>query len=130
MTQFGMGSTVGATLRELRPGYVMSKVYFIGIKGVGMTALACCYQDSGWDVAGSDTGEVFITDAVLNERQIKISPLDVPVPTSSNLVIYSTAYAAPQVSCRAIPLAVAVAEFVASKKLIAVSGVGGKTTTS
>ncbi len=108
----------------------MSKVYFIGIKGVGMTALACCYQDSGWDVAGSDTGEVFITDAVLNERQIKISPLDVPVPTSSNLVIYSTAYAAPQVSCRAIPLAVAVAEFVASKKLIAVSGVGGKTTTS
>ena len=45
-------------------------VHLTGIKGVGMTALACCFQDLGVKITGSDVAEVFVTDEVLKKRQI------------------------------------------------------------
>lgn len=106
--------------------------YFIGIKGVGMTSLALAMQDSGWTVSGSDTDESFITDDILHKRHIPITQLpNYTVTPDTNLIVYSAAYTSPVgADPRVYPLAQALAEFVKDKKVIAVAGVGGKTTTT
>ncbi len=107
---------------------MIKKVFFVGIKGVGMTALALAMQNAGWAVSGSDTGESFITDNILRSRRIEIlSTIDTPIPEGMDKVIYSGAYTSP---IGAIPLAQALSEFVEDRKVIAVAGVGGKTTTT
>lgn len=47
-------------------------IYFIGIKGVGMSALALVAKGFGYQVSGSDVAEEFITDSVLNQAGIEI----------------------------------------------------------
>lgn len=67
----------------------------IGIKGVGMTAIAQLLKLRGKNVCGSDTSEKFFTDDVLVKSGIKFyesfnaEHLDTERP---DLVIYSTAY--------------------------------------
>jgi len=39
----------------------------IGIKGVGMTALAACLKSQGIKISGSDIDEIFITDQTLKK---------------------------------------------------------------
>ncbi len=48
------------------------KVYFVGIKGVGMAALAVIAKQAGLDVHGSDVGEDFITSEMLSRNGIGI----------------------------------------------------------
>lgn len=109
-----------------------NRVHFFGIKGVGMTALALAMADAGYTVSGSDTLESFITDDILSKRQIRITALDAPLPDGLDQLIYSAAYTPPQTpkNVRSLSLAEALAEFVGGKRVIAVSGVGGKTTTT
>jgi UDP-N-acetylmuramate--alanine ligase len=72
----------------------IKKIYMIGVKGVGMTMLAQFLVSKGYEVSGSDTSEVFMTDQVLAKFGIKVNqgfnagnvPLDV------DLIIYSSAY--------------------------------------
>ena len=106
------------------------KAYFVGIKGVGMTALALAMQDAGWTVEGSDTNESFITDDVLVKRLINVNLLTDPVPETVDLIVYSAAYPAPETGSKSLSLAEALAEFVKDRQVMAVAGVGGKTTTS
>lgn len=108
----------------------MNSAFFIGIKGVGMTALALAMQDAGWSVSGSDTAESFITDDILASRHLGVDPLSSPVPPETDLLVCSAAYTPPETTVRTLFLAEALAEFVADKQVIAVAGVGGKTTTS
>jgi len=74
-----------------------SKVYFIGIKGTGMCALAELMHDHGMIVSGSDRGEVFYTDAILKELEIpyyetfEASHIE-NGDGKPDLVIYSAAY--------------------------------------
>ncbi|MBI5071442.1 UDP-N-acetylmuramate--L-alanine ligase [Candidatus Falkowbacteria bacterium] len=71
------------------------KIYMIGIKGVGMTAIAQVLKLRGKEVTGSDTHEKFFTDEVLAKSGIKFyegfeaANLEKEKP---DLVIYSTAY--------------------------------------
>jgi UDP-N-acetylmuramate--alanine ligase len=99
--------------------------FFIGIKGVGMCALALAMQDDGWIVSGSDTDESFITEDILAKRNIKIQSFSDPIPQLDK-IICSAAYSHPD----SISLAQGLSEFVKDKKVIAVAGVGGKTTTT
>lgn len=101
--------------------------FFIGIKGVGMTSLALAMQDAGWTVLGSDVSDEFITDPVLAARNIPVQSLSAPIPPADQ-VIYSAAYASDLPT--ATPLARALADFVKDRTVIAVAGVGGKTTTT
>ncbi len=48
------------------------KIFFVGIKGVGMTSLAVIAKEAGISVSGSDVAEVFITDAILEHTGIKV----------------------------------------------------------
>jgi len=46
--------------------------YFIGIKGTGMSSLACILKDLGYEVKGSDVERQFFTEKGLREKNIEI----------------------------------------------------------
>lgn len=109
---------------------MQNKAYFFGIKGVGMTSLALAMKEAGWQVSGSDSTESFITDSILTAKNIGVRPLGSKIPDDINLVVHSTAYNPPITEIRTLSLAKALAEFVDDRKVLAVAGVGGKTTTT
>lgn len=51
---------------------MIKKIFFVGIKGVGVAPLAIIAQQAGFLVEGADLAEVFITDKYLNIEKIKI----------------------------------------------------------
>lgn len=61
--------------------------YFIGIKGTGMSALACLLKDLGYEVKGSDVERHFFTEKGLNERNIEILPYDEKNITKDLIII-------------------------------------------
>ena len=115
-------------------------IHFTGIKGVGMTALACYAQDLGIKISGSDVSQTFITDETLRKRKIKwhigFRPENILSP---DLLIATGAHgglANPEVleaKKRNIPVMTygeALGLLMKRKTGISVCGVGGKTTTS
>jgi UDP-N-acetylmuramate--alanine ligase len=72
----------------------IKKAYFIGIKGVGMTALAQVLQGWGIKVLGSDVEEKFFTDEVLRKLKIKIFEgfRAENIPSDADLIVASSAY--------------------------------------
>lgn len=48
--------------------------YFVGIKGVAMTALAVLLKEKGYLVTGSDISDEFATDAILARERILVKP--------------------------------------------------------
>jgi UDP-N-acetylmuramate--alanine ligase len=114
-------------------------VFFIGIKGVGMTSIATLYKEWGHDVSGSDTDERFFTDEILKNLGITVvSFADSHVTADIDRVIYSSAYSKdhPQI-VRAGELGIPVvnygeslAEVFNARKGILVTGTHGKTTTT
>ncbi|MDR1305995.1 MAG: UDP-N-acetylmuramate--L-alanine ligase [Treponema sp.] len=117
------------------------KVYFIGIKGTGMCALAELFHDSGLDVSGSDRSEVFYTDAILAELGIPYyESFDPPhVPRDARLAVHSAAYNAEtnpemaEVLRLGIPLVKytdALGAYSALFDSTGIAGVHGKTTTT
>jgi UDP-N-acetylmuramate--alanine ligase len=71
-----------------------SRVYFIGIKGTGMCALAELMAGTGFLVSGSDRDDVFYTDGILKALAIPYHENFSPshILDSFDLVIYSAAY--------------------------------------
>jgi UDP-N-acetylmuramate--alanine ligase len=115
-------------------------IYFIGIKGTAMSALALIAQTLGYEVRGSDTNETFITDASLLAAGIKplvgfeIEHLN-PTP---DLVVVGAAFGEnnPEVAAaRAKNIPVWTSSelqgyLTRQKKTLAVAGTHGKTTTT
>lgn len=106
-----------------------------------MTALACCLQDMGIKVEGSDIEEVFVTDEILKKRRIKWKEgfSEKNLPSFFDLVVTTGAHGGlnnPEVVAakkRNIPVlthAECLGKLMEGKKGISVCGVGGKTTTS
>jgi len=118
-----------------------SFIYFIGIKGTGVCALAELMFNTGIKVSGSDTDEIFYTDVILNELQIPYySNFDAAHITNKiDMVIYSAAYNAgsnPEVK-RAQELGIPMLRYtdalgIWSSKFdsTGICGVHGKTTTT
>ncbi len=117
------------------------KAHLVGIKGVGMTALALILKEKGWRLTGSDVAKSFITDQALAQAQIPVYAGFDPNHLTSDLdlVIYSGAYRpqthpelkqALQLGLKLQTQQEALADLVRNRHLIAVAGVGGKTTTS
>lgn len=50
----------------------ISKIYFVGIKGIGMTSLALIAREAGFMVSGSDIAEEFLTDEILYANKIHV----------------------------------------------------------
>ncbi len=117
------------------------KIYFIGIKGVGMTAIAQVLKLRGVDVVGSDTHEKFFTDEVLAKTGIKFYEVfdeENLAAENPDLVIYSTAYteenpelaAARKSGVEILSYSEALGEILKEGFGIAVCGTHGKTTTT
>lgn len=123
------------------PITALSHIHFTGIKGVGMASLSLCAQDLGIKVTGSDVEEEFITDETLKRRAIgwKVGFSAENLQPRPDLVVTTGAHGGlqnPEVAAAAkqgIPVmthAQALGEFVKGKDIIAVCGVGGKSTTA
>jgi UDP-N-acetylmuramate--alanine ligase len=119
----------------------IKKVYMIGIKGVGMTMLAQFLVSKGYNVSGSDTAEVFMTDQVLAKFGIKVHQgfKAGNLPADADLIIYSSAYnrdtnvevaAALNGKIKALTYAEVLGEIFNQLHGIAVCGSHGKTTTT
>jgi UDP-N-acetylmuramate--alanine ligase len=118
-----------------------SKVYCVGIKGTGVSALAELLHAAGVLVSGSDTDDVFYTDGILKSLGIPYFESFAPehVPGDADLVIHSAAYSA-EGNCemaealrRGIPVMKytdALGAWSARFESAGISGVHGKTTTT
>jgi len=118
----------------------ITKIHFIGIKGVGMTMLAEYLHGQGKLISGSDVADVFMTDQVLHKikAQVLVGFRAEQIPRDSDLIIYSSAYnetnpelaSALAGAIKTISYADALAEVFNQSYGIAVCGSHGKTTTS
>lgn len=119
----------------------LPSVYLVGIKGVGMAALAVLLKEAGVpQVSGADTPEEFVTDDLLKKYALPVTHFDqAKLPSGVGAVIYSGAHQGEnnplviEAKSRSVPvfsLAQAVGLLSTCKETIAVCGVGGKSTTS
>ncbi len=112
--------------------------YFIGIKGTGMSALACFLKDLGYEVKGSDVERHFFTEKGLNERSIEILPYDEKNITKDMIIIKGNVIKEDHpeyLKAKAIDLKIYTYQEMITKltkmfMTITVAGCHGKTTTS
>lgn len=82
---------------SVNPIRVFKRAYFIGIGGIGMSALARYFKQQGWEVSGYDKTPSVLTDALQEEGiDVHFSDLndDIPLAFKSKadtLVIYTPA---------------------------------------
>ncbi|MDP3880914.1 MAG: UDP-N-acetylmuramate--L-alanine ligase [bacterium] len=126
------------------------RIHMVGIKGVGMTALAQLLNTRSVKLTGSDSNEKFFTDKVLKKVGIKPKTFAKEnISKDIDLVVSSAAYFMPSKIVgkgksikneeveRALELGIpvfsypqALGEFAKDYKLLAVAGSHGKSTTS
>jgi UDP-N-acetylmuramate--alanine ligase len=116
------------------------KIHFIGIGGIGVSALAQYYLAKGCKVSGSDLAPSEITQALKNKgATVKIGPHKKEnVPKGADLLIYSPAVQkanpelaeAEKLKIRCLGYPEALGELTKQHYTIAVSGTHGKSTTT
>lgn len=119
----------------------MKNVYFIGIGGIGMSAIARYFKHAGCNVSGYDRTPTKLT-AALEAEGIRIHyeerPDLIPTEIDETLVIYTPAIPAQmkelvmvfEKGYRVVKRSRALGEIASSQKCLAISGTHGKTTTS
>lgn len=119
----------------------MKYIYFVGIKGVAMTALAIYCKQSSMTVSGCDTGEEFPTDTELKKAGIQIDIGFNPekLPKKTDTVIYTGAHGgrdnpvvvrAMELGIQTFPHGKALGMMMEGKRQIVAAGSHGKTTIS
>lgn len=118
----------------------INKIYFIGIKGQGMTTLAQFLSASGKIISGSDVAESWSTDLALKniKAEVKVGWFVENIPADADLIIYSTAYnqdnlevaTAVASKIKTITYIEALADLFNQAQGIAVAGSHGKSTTT
>lgn len=115
------------------------KAYFVGIGGIGMSALAQLMNDGNFEVSGSDRTESPVTE-LLEQKGISIliGQKAENVPEDAQVVIYSEAVwednpermRARELGIRQVSYFTMLGEMSATKRTVAVAGTHGKTTTT
>lgn len=118
----------------------MKHVYFVGIKGVAMAALAIYCKERGMKVAGCDSEEEFPTDEELTKAKIKVDiGFDPNFIKKPDLVIYTGAHAGKdnpvvqkvlELGIESLAHGKALGRFMEGKRQVTVAGSHGKTTTA
>ena len=119
----------------------MKNVYFIGIGGIGMSAIARYYNHAGYNVSGYDRTPSRLTANLENEGiKIHFSPCigAIPADVEETLVIYTPAIPkdmeelvyVQEKGYRLIKRSRALGEIASTQKCLGVAGTHGKTTTS
>ena len=136
----------GRTIAEKAYGLISgehgcTKVYFIGIGGIGMSAIARYYKFRGYSVSGYDRTESELTRKLVAEGipvHYDDDPTRIPADVAGTLVVYTPAVPeslgelrhAREKGYRVIKRSRMLGEIAASHRCLAVSGTHGKTTTS
>lgn len=117
----------------------MKKVHFIGIGGIGMSALAQYFRDQGTVVTGSDRNSSPVTE-LLEKRGIVvvIGQKAENVPIDADVVVYSDAVGVEnpervrteELGIRQLSYFGMLGEVSAGKRVMAIAGTHGKTTTT
>lgn len=119
----------------------MKKIYFVGIKGVAMAALAIYCKEKGMRVSGCDTADEFPTDGELAKAKISVDVGFDPSLFSkkTDLVIYTGAHdgkdnpvvrKSEEMGIETLPHGKALGMFMEGKRQVSVAGSHGKTTTA
>lgn len=117
----------------------MQKIHFVGIGGIGVSALARYYLSEGWSVTGSDIAESEITKDLEKEGvKIHIGHDEANLNEGTNRVVYSVAVEeknlelqkARKLNLKTSTYAEALAELTKNYFTIAVAGSHGKGTTT
>ena len=117
----------------------MSKIHFIGIKGVGMAALAVLAKEMGHEVSGSDIEDSFVTDEILAQAGITATAFSANnINNQIDLAVLSAAFGKDNEEVKEVKkkhleiklYSEALAYFSKEKQVIAVAGIHGKTTTA
>ena len=111
------------------------KIHFIGIGGIGVSALAKYYLQKGWEVSGCDLVSTEITDQLKEMGiSVRIGEPDIScVPENADRVVYSPAVPIDNIERKkkeAQSYPEALGELTKTHYTIAVSGTHGKSTTS
>ncbi len=112
--------------------------YFIGIKGSGMSALACIMHDLGYNVMGSDKPDHFFTQESLDKKGIKILTFNKDNIKEGMTIIQGNAFnddheevkRAHELGLTIYTYQSMIDKLTHDTKLIAISGCHGKTTTT
>lgn len=136
------GRTIaGLAYRMVFPPKDYSGVYFIGIGGIGMSAIARYYRYKGKKVSGYDKTPSDLTRQ-LEKEGIEVHYEDdwrrIPADTEDTLVVYTPAVPgnfgeleyAVRKGYRVVKRSAMLGEIAAGQKCLAVAGTHGKTTTS
>ena len=117
----------------------MQKIYLIGIGGIGVSAVARYYLSQGWKVFGSDkSASELIEKLKIEGCNIIIGGDKNRIDTTFSLIVYSEAVPkiqeeleeAMKLGIKTLKYNEALAEISNDKKLIAISGTHGKSTTT
>ncbi len=116
----------------------MKKAHFIGIGGIGMSALARVLHQRGISISGSDAKKTSMTQALSQEGMQIFSGHASKHITDDATVIYSTAIKednpewmhAKQNGCKLLHRSELLAELLTGYQMLAVAGTHGKTTTA
>ena len=115
------------------------KIHFVGIKGVGMSALASFLKNDGALISGSDVEEKFQTEGVL--KKIGVEPKNFSEENISpdlDLIIYTPAFdtkniervKANELGIKELSYGEALSQFAKDKDVMVITGTHGKTTTT
>ncbi len=116
------------------------KIYFIGIGGIGISAIARLLLLEGKKVSGSDISLSEVTDELVNEGAIIIEGQSLDdIPIDTELIIFTAAIEVAdqdlykkikKLNIPSLSYSEALGIISSSKKTIAISGTHGKTTTT
>ena len=112
--------------------------HFIGIKGSGMSGLACLMKQLGYEIEGSDYEKHYFTEEELKKNNIKIMPFDKNNIKNDMIIVKGNMFneeneevaEAKKLNLKIYTYQEMVAEITKKYDLIAISGCHGKTTTS
>ena len=115
-------------------GRRVRRIHCLGVGGMGVAPLAIYLARSGWEVSGEDDAMTREVSLLLSEAGVKLGPL----PGECDLVVRSSAVAESHASFAAsaargltpVRRGELLAEVLRDKKLVAVCGSHGKTTTT
>ncbi len=119
--------------------FTENNFHFVGIGGIGMSGLARLLRDSGTNVTGSDAEDSPIVAKLRAEKsEIAVGQKAANIPENCEVVVHTLAansenpelVAAGERGLEILNYPAALGRFVAEKKVIAVAGTHGKTTTT
>lgn len=127
------------TKEKLKSFSIYQKIHFIGIGGIGISALARIFKREGHDVSGTDQSKSLNTDLLISEGiDVKVGHSASLLPNNTSLVIYTRAIpqdnpeliAAKSMSIPIMSYPEAIGKLTENYKTISICGTHGKTTTT